>query len=59
MLAYDLVGIDNRVQFELFSTSVRQRRLEVAIDEPAERFGPHVVQRANDLNKPPGIPLTS
>jgi hypothetical protein len=29
--------------------------LEVAIDELAERFGTDVVQRANDLTKPPGV----
>ena len=37
MVAYDLVGIDDQVQLDLFSISARQRRLEVAIDELAER----------------------
>ena len=57
MVAYDLVGIDDRVQLDLFGTSARQRRLEVAIDELAERFGTDVVHRANDLTKPPGVRL--
>jgi len=52
MVAYDLVGIDDRVQLALFGTPARRRRLEVAIDQLAERFGTNVVQCANDLNKP-------
>jgi DNA polymerase-4 len=57
MVAYDLVGIDDRVQLDLFGTSARQRRLEVAIDELAERFGADVVYRANNLTEPPGVPM--
>ena len=57
MVAYDLVGIDDLVQLDLFSTRVRQRQLEVAIDKLAKRFGPNVVHRANDLTKPPGVPM--
>ena len=38
MVAYDLAGIDDRVQLDLFSASARQRRLDVAIDELAERL---------------------
>jgi DNA polymerase IV len=52
MIAYDLVGIDDLVQLDLFSTLARRRQLEVAIDELTERFGTNVVHRANDLNKP-------
>ncbi len=55
MVAYDLVSIDNLVQLDLFSALVRGRRLEVAIDKLAERFGTNVVYRANDLTKPAGI----
>jgi DNA polymerase-4 len=51
MVAYDLVGIDDRVQLELFGTPARRRRLEVAIDQLAERFGTNVVRCANDLDK--------
>lgn len=58
MVAYDLVGIDDRFQLDLFSTSARQRRLDVAIDELAERFGPNIVHRANDLTQPPEVGLT-
>lgn len=57
MVAYDLAGIEDRVQFDLFGTSARQRRLEVAIDELAKRFGTDVVYRANDLTKSPGVRL--
>ncbi len=52
MVAYDLVGIGDLVQLELFDTPGRRRRLEVAIDQLAERFGTNVVQCANDLNNP-------
>jgi hypothetical protein len=55
MVAYDLVGSDDRVQLDLFGTSARQRRLEVAIDELAERFGADVVYRANNLTEPLGV----
>ena len=57
MVAYELVGVEDRVQLDLFSTSARQRRLEVAIDNLATRFGPNVVHRANDLTQPPGVRL--
>ena len=52
VVAYDLVGVEDRVQLDLFSTSARQRRLEVALDDLAARFGPDVVHRANDLVQP-------
>jgi DNA polymerase-4 len=58
MVAYDLVGIDDLVQLDLFGTLTRQRQLEVAIDGLTERFGPNVVHRANDLDKPPVMRLT-
>jgi DNA polymerase IV len=54
LVAYDLVDIDDVVQLDLFSTLARQRKLEVAIDDLAERFGTNVVYRADDLNKPEG-----
>ena len=57
MVAYDLVGIDDRIQLDLFSASARQRRLDVAIDELAERFGSDVVYRADDLSKPRRVGL--
>jgi hypothetical protein len=57
MAAYDLVAVEDRVQLDLFSTSARQRRLEVAIDELAERFGSDVVYRADDLTKPRRVGL--
>ena len=57
MVAYDLVDIDDVVQLDLFSTLARQRKLEVAIDGLAERFGTNVVYRADDLNKSAGTRL--
>jgi DNA polymerase IV len=57
LVAYDLVGVDDLVQLDLFGTLARQRRLEAAIDELTERFGNNVVHRANDLTKPPGVPM--
>jgi impB/mucB/samB family len=52
MAAYDLVGINDRIQLDLFGAFARQRRLDVAIDRLVERFGPDVVYRANDVTKP-------
>lgn len=52
MAAYDLMALDNQAQLSLFSPLVRQRRLEVAIDTLAVRFGADVVHRASDLNAP-------
>jgi DNA polymerase-4 len=49
MVAYDLVAIDHVAQLDLFSPLARQRRLELAIDDLAARFGTDVVSRANDL----------
>ena len=57
LVAYDLVDIDDVVQLDLFSTLARQRKLEVAIDGLAERFGTNVVYRADELNKPAGMRL--
>ena len=51
LVACDLVDIDDVVQLGLFSTLARQRKLEVAIDGLADRFGTNVVHRADDLNK--------
>jgi DNA polymerase-4 len=49
MVAYDLVGIDHVAQLDMFSPLARQRRLEMAIDALATRFGTDVVSRANDF----------
>jgi DNA polymerase IV len=57
MVAYDLVGIDDLVQLDLFGALARGRQLEVAIDELTERFGTHVVHRADDLTKSSGTDL--
>jgi hypothetical protein len=52
MAAYDLVGINDRIQLDLFGAFTRQRQLEAAIDKLAARFGPDIVHRANDPTKP-------
>ena len=44
--------LTDAMQLDLFSTPARERQLEVAIDELAERFGTNVVHCANDLNNP-------
>jgi len=49
MVAYDLAGIDHVAQLDMFSPLARQRRLEMAIDALATRFGTDVVSRANDF----------
>jgi DNA polymerase IV len=59
VVAYDLVGVDDRSQLDLFSTSARQRRLEVALDDLAARFGPDVVHRANELVQPSEMRLAA
>lgn len=52
MAAYDLVSIDDKTQLDLFSGSARQRQLETAIDDLAERYGANIVHRGNDLRTP-------
>jgi len=59
MVAYDLAGAGDPMPSDLFGTFVRRRRLEVAIDELAERFGGNVVQRADDLAKPRGMTIAA
>lgn len=48
-------GTGDLVQLELFGTPGRRRRLEVAIDQLAERFGTNIVQCANDLSLAPTL----
>jgi DNA polymerase-4 len=57
LVAYDLVHNNDQSQAGLFNDLARRRRLEVAIDGLAERFGVNVVQRAEDLDKPAGMRL--
>jgi len=57
LVAYDLVDIDNLIQLDLFATLAKQRKLEFAIDDLAERFGIDVVHRADTL--PSGVRLAS
>ena len=51
MTAYDLVAVDEPAQLNLFGSSVRRRRLETAIDELTQRFGPNILRRADDLSR--------
>ena len=57
LVAYDLVGDADAIQFDLFGVFARQRQLEVAIDSLEERFGTNVVYRADDFNRPSGMRL--
>ncbi|MEX2166376.1 MAG: DNA polymerase IV [Methyloceanibacter sp.] len=58
MVAYDLVGVGDQREADLFGNFTRRRRLEVAIDTLAERFGGNIVCRADDLTQPRGINLS-
>lgn len=53
LAAYDLVRDqdEDAGQMELFSGRVQQRKLETAIDELKNRFGPDVLQRAGDMRR--------
>ena len=51
MTAYNLVAVDDTAQLDLFGTGVRRRRLETAIDELTQRFGPNILRRADDLSR--------
>jgi DNA polymerase-4 len=59
MVAYDLTGAGDLMQAGLFDTFARRRRLELAIDDLAERFGGDVICRADDLAKPRGMTLAA
>lgn len=59
MVAYDLARAGEIAQGGLFDTFARRRRLELAIDRLAERFGGDVVQRAGDLALPRGVTLAA
>ena len=50
MAAYDLAAVDETSQLDLFGSGTRRRRLETAIDELTQRFGPNVLRRADDLS---------
>lgn len=51
MTAYDLVAVDETTQLDLFGSGVRRRRLETAIDELTQRYGPNILRRADDLSR--------
>ncbi|MCH8239738.1 MAG: DNA polymerase IV [Proteobacteria bacterium] len=51
MAAYDLAPAGETSQFDLFGSGSRWRKLETAIDELANRFGPNVLRRADELNR--------
>jgi len=51
MTTYDLVAVDDTAQLDLFGSGVRRRRLETAIDELTQRFGPNILRRADDLSR--------
>ena len=51
MTAFNLVAVDDTAQLDLFGSGVRRRRLETAIDELTQRFGPNILRRADDLSR--------
>ena len=53
MAAYDLVAAEEIPQPDLFGSGIRQRRLETAIDDLIQRFGPNILRRADDLCRAP------
>jgi DNA polymerase-4 len=59
MTAYDLSKAGNVMQSGLFDPFGRRRRLEVAIDALAQRFGGTAVQRGDDLAVPSGVTLAA
>ena len=59
MVAYDLSGAGESMPSDLFGTFTRRRKLEVALDQLAERFGGDSVCRAEDLARPRGVQLAA
>jgi DNA polymerase-4 len=55
MAAYELIAEGETVQLNLFGGDVRRRRLEVAADALAQRFGAGVLRRADDLSSRPRV----
>ena len=53
MAAYDLSEGGEAAQPDLFGTGVRRRKLEVAVDALAQRFGANVLRSADDLDARP------
>jgi len=51
MTAYDLVAVGETAQLDLFGSRARRRRLETAIDQLTQRFGPNILRRADDLGE--------
>lgn len=51
MAAFDLTGRQDPQQMGLLDNSGRQRALETALDEIAERFGDDAMHRADDLKR--------
>jgi DNA polymerase-4 len=57
MVAYDLAQAGTVTQTGLFDMFGRRRRLEVALDDLALRFGGNAVRRGKDLAAPGGMTL--
>lgn len=58
MVAYDLAKAGDATQTGLFDPYGRRRRLEVALDAIAQRFGGQAVQRGDDVAIPLAMTLT-
>jgi len=53
MAAYDLTDGSESAEPDLFASGVRRRKLEVAVDALAQRFGPNILRHADDLDRRP------
>ena len=51
LAVFDFAPADQKAQLDLFADGGRSRRLDVAVDDLRQRFGPSVLQRANNLGQ--------
>jgi DNA polymerase IV len=51
LTAFDFASTDQKAQLDLFADAGRSRRLDLATDDIRQRFGPSVLQRANNLGQ--------
>jgi DNA polymerase IV len=59
LAAYDLTTLDDPKQLGLLADGEKQRRLETALDQIADRFGDDMVHRAGELRQAPQPRLSS
>ena len=59
LAVFDLAPADESRQLDLFAAPVRQRVLESTLDAVGNRFGRHVIRRAQDLGRPGTVMTTA